>query len=132
MGINYEAVRMRVADLIDKSKLKNYEFCEIYAPDKCKTSKKSNAENFISAIRTGRKYPKETSGPVKPELNHLQNLVDSDLFPGLTMNYLLYGLDVPIIEKKVMDLDAKEWTLADLCEFIGNLKMMYPNQIEIR
>ena len=129
MGIDYEAVRCRVADLIDKSKLKNYDFCEIYAPEKCKTSTKSNAENYISAIRTGRNYPKETSGPVKPELDHLQNLIDSEMFPGLTMNYLLYGEDVPVIENKTIDLDIRHWTLADFCEFILALLQEYPQEI---
>lgn len=131
MGINYSELRSRLLKLKTDNGLNNYEFCKIYAPDKCGV-KKSTVENYISAIFSGRDYPKSTSGPIYPELDHLQNLVDSGKFPGLTMNYLLYGDDSPVVENKTVDLNLKQWSLADLCEFIGNLKMMYPNQVEIR
>ena len=131
MGINYSELRSRLLKLKTDNGLNNYEFCKIYAPDKCGV-KKSTVENYISAIFSGRDYPKSTSGPIYPELDHLQNLVDSCKFPGLTMNYLLYGDDSPVVENKTVDLNLEQWSLADLCEFIGNLKMMYPNQIEIR
>ena len=130
MGIDYSKVRERLAALKDKSGMDNYEFCKIYAPEKCKKNKQT-ATNFISAIFSGRNYPKETSGPEYPQLEHLQNLIDSGQFPKLTMNYLLYGDDSPAIEKKVIDLDPNNWSLADFCEFIGRLKLNYPEFIDI-
>lgn len=128
MALDYNEIRGRLADLKDKSKLKNYEFCQIYAPDKCEGSK-ANAENYISAIFTGRNYPKDTSGPIYPELEHLQNLIDSGKFPGLTMNFLLYGDDAPAVEMKTLDLDIHRWTLADFCEFVLSIVQEYPHEI---
>lgn len=131
MSINYNELRERLLKLKTNNQMNNYEFCQIYAPERCCT-KKTNAENYISAVFSGRDYPKSTSGPIYPELNHLQNLIDSGKFPGLTMNYLLYGDDTPVVERKSIELDIEQWSLADICEFIGNLKMVYPNQIDIR
>lgn len=128
MAIDYGTIRTRLADLKEKSKLKNYEFCQIYAPEKCEKSK-AYAENYISAIFSGRNYPKDTNGPASIELDHLQNLIDSGMFPGLTMNYLLYGDDSPVTEKKTIDLDIHHWTLADFCEFVLALLQEYPQGI---
>ena len=131
MSIKYNELRERLLKLKTDNGMNNYEFCQIYAPEKCGV-KRTTVENYISAIFSGRDYPKSTSGPIYPELDHLQNLVDSGRFPGLTMNFLLYGDDTPVVERKTVELDIEQWSLADLCEFIGNLKMKYPNQIEIR
>ena len=128
MGINYSELRNRLLKLKSDNRLNNYEFCKIYAPDKCSV-KKSTVENYISTIFSGRDYPKSTSGPIYPELDHLQNLVDSGKFPGLTMNYLLYGDESPVAEKKVLDTNLHNWTLADFCEFILKLLQEYPYEI---
>lgn len=128
MALDYNDIRGRLEDLKYKSKMKNYEFCQIYAPEKCEGSKAS-AENYISAIFTGRNYPKETSGPVYPELDHLQNLIDSGKFHGLTMNYLLYGDKAPTTEVKSLDLDIRHWMLSDFCEFILSILQEYPYEV---
>ena len=128
MAIDYGTIRTRLADLKEKRNLKNYEFCQIYAPEKCEKSK-AYAENYISAIFSGRNYPKDTNGPASIELDHLQNLIDSGMFPGLTMNYLLYGDESPVAEKKVLDTNLHNWTLADFCEFILKLLQEYPYEI---
>ena len=130
MAIDYNAIRARLTDLKVKSKLKNFGFCQIYAPEKCKKSQAA-AENYISAILTGRNYPKDTNGPAEIKLDHLQNLVDSGRFPGLTINYLLYGSDSAMTEKQVLDLDYHHWTLADLCEFILGLIQEYYTETKI-
>ena len=128
MSLDYNNIRGRLADIKAKSKLNNYEFCKIYSPDRC-TASKATAENYMSAVFTGRNYPKDTSGPVYPELDYLQNLIDSGKFPGLTMNYLLYGDESPVAEKKVLDTNLHNWTLADFCEFILKLLQEYPYEI---
>ena len=131
MGFNDLEIRKRLEELKLSKKLSNYEFCKIYAPEKCKTQKDSLANNYISAIFSGRNYPKETSGPAKIELVHLQNIIDSDIFPGITMNYLLYGDNSPAKKEKVIDLNLEKWSLADFCELIWRLKTQYPDEIEI-
>ena len=128
--IDYNAIRERIFALKKSAKLSNYEFCKIYAPEKC--TSKTLADNYISALSTGRGYPDERHGKLLPDLSHMQNLVNSELFPHVTLNYLVYGDEEPskIVEK--IDFDLKHWTHADFCEFLWTLKVKYPKSITIQ
>ena len=46
------------------------------------------------------------------------------------MNYLLYGDELPQREKKVVDLNIHNWTLADFCELILAMLQAYPYAIK--
>ena len=117
MGINYVEIRERLMELKKSKNMDNYEFCKIYAPEKCDSSK-SNAENYISALSTGRNYPTEKHGPLLPDLEHLQNIVDSELFPDVTLDYLVYGKKEPTKVVNKIDFDLSHWTHADICELL--------------
>ena len=130
MGINYDEIRERLMELKKSKNMDNYEFCKIYAPEKCDSSK-SNAENYISALSTGRNYPTEKHGPLLPDLEHLQNIVDSELFPDVTLDYLVYGKKEPAKVVNKIDFDLSHWTHADICELLWALKTRYPEFITI-
>ncbi len=130
MGINYDEIRERLMELKKSKNMDNYEFCKVYAPEKCDSSK-SNAENYISALSTGRNYPTEKHGPLLPDLEHLQNIVDSDVFPEVTLDYLVYGDETPAKVVNAIEFDLSKWTHADLCEFLWTLKIRYPKSISI-
>ncbi len=66
-----------------------------------------------------------------PDLEHLQNIVDSDEFPNITLNYLVYGDETPAKIVNKVDFDLSHWTHADFCELIGRLKIKYPQNINI-
>lgn len=129
MGINFEEIRERLITLKKSKKMNNYDFCRIYAPEKC--TSKPNAENYISALSTGREYPNQGDGPLYPDLEHLQNIVDSDEFPEVTLNYLVYGDETPAKVERKIDFDLSHWTHADFCEFLWTLKTHYPKNITI-
>lgn len=129
MGINFVDIRERLIALKKSRKMNNYDFCRIYAPEKC--TSKTNAENYISALSTGREYPNQGDGPLYPDLAHLQNIVDSDEFPDVTLNYLVYGTETPAKVINKIDFDLSHWTLADFCEFLWTLKIRYPKNINI-
>ena len=122
--IDYDAIRERLIEIKKAANLDNYEFCKIYAPERC--SSKSNADNYISALSTGRNYPDEKHGPLLPDLEHLLNVANSDVFPDVTLNYLVYGDKTPIKTIEKLDLDLEHWTIADLCLLLGNLADRYP------
>jgi len=113
MEINYAEIRERLIALKKSKKMKNCDFCEIYAPEKC--SSKTNAENYISALSTGRDYPNPGDGPVLPDLEHLLNIVHSEEFRDVTLDYLVYGNENPARIIKELDLEPDHWTLADFC-----------------
>ncbi len=129
MGINYPEIRERLMALKKSQNLNNYEFCKIYAPEKCISE--TNAKNYISALSTGRNYPDDKHGPLLPDLEHLQNIVDSELFPDVTLDYLVYGKKEPIKVVNKIDFDLSHWTHADICEFLWALKTRYPECITI-
>ena len=129
MGIDYRSIRERLIGLKKQAKMNNFDFCKIYAPEKC--TSKTLADNYISALSTGRNYPNERSGPVLPDLEHLQNIVDSERFAGVTMDYLLYGDRTPARVIKTVDLDLTNLTHADFCELLWSLKIKYPDKITI-
>lgn len=119
MGINYPEIRERLMALKKSQNLDNYEFCKIYAPEKC--SSETNAKNYISALSTGRNYPDDKHGPLLPDLEHLQNIVDSELFPDVTLDYLVYGDETPIKTIEKIDVNPEHWTIADFCVFLGKI-----------
>ena len=121
VNFDHYAIRSRLVDLKKKAGMSNYEFCKIYAPEKCDS--KSNADNYISAVFTGRNHP---NVPIYPDLVHLQNLVDSCVFPNLTLNYLVFGDDPAIVIKEKVDLNIEHWTIADFCILIGKIVDRYP------
>ena len=129
MEIDYAGIRDRLIDLKKTKKMSNSDFCKIYAPEKC--CSKSNADNYISALSTGRNYPDEEHGPLLPDLEHLMNIVNSDEFPEVTLDYLVYGVKTPVKTIEKISFDLNKWTLADFCELLWTLKTRYPNSITI-
>lgn len=128
MECDYASIRNRLQELKERAKLDNYEFCKIYAPDKC--TSKDNAENYMSAVFSGRRYPTSASRHMIPEIEYLNNIVNSELFPDVTLNYLVYGDETPAKTIEKLDLNPEHWKLADFCEFIGRLKKVYPYSIK--
>ena len=129
MEMDYAGIRERLIDLKKSKKMSNSDFCKIYAPEKCST--KSNAENYISALSTGRNYPDEEHGPLIPDLEHLMNIVNSDEFPEVTLDYLVTGNKTPIKVVEKISFDLSKWTHADFCELLWTLKTRYPQNITI-
>ena len=129
MEIDYAGIRDRLIDLKKSKKMKNSDFCKIYAPEKC--CSKSNADNYISALSTGRGYPDEEHGPLLPDLEHLMNIVNSDEFPEVTLDYLVYGVKTPVKTVEKISFDLNKWTHADFCELLWTLKTRYPKNITI-
>ena len=123
--IDYASIRERLMALKKKANLDNFEFCKIYAPEKC--SSKSNADNYISALSTGRNYPDEKHGPLYPDLEHLKNIVDSDVLPDVTLDYLVYGNETPVKTKEILDINPEHWTIADFCLFLGRVMDLHPS-----
>lgn len=118
-GFDYSEIRNRLMELKEQAGLDAYQFCEIYAPEKC--SSESNAKNYISALSTGRNYPDEKHGPLLPDIEHLLNIVNSDTFPDVTLNYLVYGDETPIKTIEKIDVNPEHWTIADFCIFLGKI-----------
>ena len=138
MSLNYEAIRERLLELKVSKNMSNFDFCKIYAPEKTEPTMKnpqkdpkSKADNYISALFSGRDYPDAKHGPLYPDLVHLQNIVDSNVFPDVTLNYLLFGDETPVKIEKRIDFDLSHWTYADFCELIWTLKTQYPERIII-
>lgn len=125
MGFDYAGIRERLMKLKEQAKLDNYEFCKIYAPEKCTT--KENAENFISAVFSGRRYPTATSKHLVPEIEHLNNIVESDRFSQVTLNYLVYGDETPAKTVEKIDFNPEHWTVADFCVFLGKVMDAHPS-----
>lgn len=127
-SFDYTPIRDRLMKLKKDAGLDAVDFCRIYAPEILEKSE-SNARNYISALSTGRGYPDDRHGPLKPDIEHLQNIVNSDIFPNVTLNYLVYGDETPAKTIKELDLNIEHWTIADLCKFLGNLMDKYPYNI---
>ena len=123
-GFDYSEIRNRLMKLKEQAGLDAYQFCEIYAPEKC--SSESNAKNYVSALSTGRNYPDEKHGPLLPDIEHLLNIVNSDKFPDATLNYLVYGDETPVKTVEKIDTNPKNWSIADFCIFLGKLMDAQP------
>lgn len=124
---DFMPIRKRLLELKEKSGLKSVEFCRIYAPE---ISEKTEhyAETYISALFSGRTF--SGNKPLTPDIPHLLNIVNSNEFPDVTLDYLIYGDETPAKTIKQLDLDPAHWTLADFCEFMGKLKRVYPYSIK--
>ena len=122
------AIRRRLEKLKTDSKMDALEFCKIYAPEKCEKSE-ANTRNFISQLFSG--GTSINNKQVSINIEHLLNIVNSDKFPGVTLNYLVYGDETPVKIDKTIDFDLKRWTHADICEFLWVLKTRYPEFITI-
>lgn len=120
-------IRQRLEQLKIDSGMDAIEFCKIYAPERCEKSD-ANTRNYISQVFSG--GTSINNKPVPILLEHLLNIVNSDKFPGVTLDYLVYGDETPAKTFKKLELDPAHWTLADFCEFIGNLKRVYPYSIK--
>ena len=118
-SFDYSGIRDRLMKLKEQAGLDAYQFCEIYAPEKC--SSESNAKNYISALSTGRNYPDEKHGPLLPDIEHILNIVNSDKFPDATLNYIVYGDETPVKTIEKIDTNPEHWTIADFCIFLGKL-----------
>lgn len=122
---DYTPIRNRLMELKKAANLDAVAFCKIYAPEKC--SSESNAKNYISALSTGRNYPDEKHGPVIPDIEHLTNIVNSDVFPNVTLEYLVYGDETPAKTIEKLDINPEHWTIADFCLFLGKLMDLQPS-----
>ena len=105
------AIRRRLEKLKTDSKMDALEFCKIYAPEKCEKSE-ANTRNFISQLFSG--GTSINNKQVSINIEHLLNIVNSDKFPGVTLNYLVYGDETPVKIDKTIDFDLKRWTHADI------------------
>lgn len=127
-GIDTMPIRRRLETLKVESGMDSYDFCKIYAPERCKKTK-DNARNYISQVFSG--GTSINNKPVPINIEHLLNIVNSDKFPGVTLNFLVYGDENPVKIEKTIDFDLKRWTHADICEFLWVLKTRYPEFITI-
>ena len=123
------SIRRRLEKLKVESGMDALEFCKIYAPEKCEKSE-AYARNYISQVFSG--GTSFNNKQVSIDVEHLLNIVNSDRFPGVTLNYLVCGDETPAKVYKAIDFDLKNWTHADLCEFLWTLKTRYPDYITIR
>lgn len=111
-------IRRRLEKLKIDSGMDALEFCKIYAPEKCDKSE-ANARNFISQVFSG--GTSINNKPVSINIEHLLNIVNSDKFPDVTLDYLVYGDETPTKTIEKIDTNPENWTIADFCIFLGRL-----------
>ena len=121
---DYMSIRNRLAELKEKAGMDALEFCKIYAPEKCEKSE-ANARNYISQVFSG--GTSINNRQVSLDIEHLLNIVNSDKFPDVTLNYLVYGDETPTKTIEKLDLNPEHWTIADFCLFIGKVMDLHPS-----
>ena len=121
---DYMPIRNRLADLKEKAGMDALEFCKIYAPEKYEKTE-GYARTYISQVFSG--GTSFNNKPVLPDIEHLLNIVNSDKFPEVTLDYLVYGDETPAKTVEKLDLNPEHWTIADFCLFLGKLMELQPS-----
>ena len=118
------AIRRRLEKLKDDYGMDAIEFCKIYAPERCEKSD-ANARNYISQVFSG--GTSINNKPVPITIDHLLNIVNSDKFRDVTLDFLVYGDVTPVKTVEKLDLDPEHWTVADFCIFLGKVMDAHPS-----
>lgn len=112
------SIRRRLEQLKVESGMDALEFCKIYAPEKWEKSE-GYARTYISQVFSG--GTSFNNKQVSIDIEHLLNIVNSERFPGITLNYLVYGDETPVKTIEKVDLKPEHWSLADFCVFLGKV-----------